>query len=639
MLFASQPRPRNAHRRLAAWAVLALALTSGSASAATYYISPSGSDSNSGTSSGSAWATINKANTTLRGGDVVLIANGTYSQQINPTSNGSSGARISFVGNLANPQAVQVTGVDLSKAWVTVKGISTGSGGGLILQYFSETAKADHDSVAFCYFRGGVAFRGAKNSMVARNTFLGGVAFELDHGLSVWPALANCQFDTLRRNVIQNGTITWKGFVIRGFTERCVIDSNQISGSFTGSNTDVQGRYFYHGYHNILRDNRWTYEATNNAGGPWVAFAFRDSSCFNLFERDTVLAGVQSGYLIGGRLVNAGDATIVGGCHSNVYRGCFYKTTSYVWAQDNFTNGTIENCVFASKTDYAVWFLGDVINSKIRNNTFYSGRNRPVRFEGDILNGTTEIFNNVFYSDNVTACGTGGGILVHGRTSGFTENNNLFFAATYPGVSDPAAQSILFGQCSRPGVGQPWYNATGMDGQSKWGSPRFADSTFANFDPHLRAGSYAIAMGQNGVDVGAYPFGTGSVDQTAPAAVTNLALVQVGDNSVIIGWTAPGDDGSSGTASSYDLRYSTNPIDAGNFGSATPFPIQPFPSAGGTAQTYVALNLSANTTYYFAIKARDENNNVAAISNVLSVRTLASDQVAPSAIQDLSTTP
>jgi hypothetical protein len=638
-MFFSQPRPRIAYRRIAAWAALALALTSGSASAATYYLSPSGSDSNAGTSPGSPWATINKANTALRAGDVVIIGNGTYTQQINPTTNGTSSGRITYVGNLASPTSVQVSGVDLSKAYITVKGISTGSGGGLVLGYLNESAKAFRDSVAFCYFRGSVAFRGAKNCMVARNTFLGGVAFEMDHGLAGFPATANSAFDTLRRNVINNGTITWKGFVVRGYTERCVVDSNQISGSFTGSNTDVQGRYFYRSYNNILRDNKWTYEATNNAGGPWVAFAFRDSSSFNLFERDTVLAGVQSGYLIGGRLVNAGDATIVGGCHSNIYRGCFYKTTSYVWAQDNFTNGTIENSVFASKTDYAVWFLGDVINSKIRNNTFYSARNRPVRFEGDIRAGTTEIFNNVFYCDAVTNCGSGGGLLVHGRTSGFTENNNLFFAASYPGVTDPASMSILFGQCSRPGVGQPWYNATGMDGQSKWASPRFADSTFANFDPHLRAGSYAIGMGQNGVDVGAYPYGTGGTDQTAPAAVTNLAAIQIADNSVILGWTAPGDDGSSGTATSYDLRYSLAPIDAGNFAAATAFPIQPFPSAGGTSQTYVALNLTPNTNYYFAIKARDENNNVAAISNVVLARTLSVDQVAPSAIQDLSTQP
>ena len=32
-------------------------------------------------------------------------------------------------------------------------------------------------------------------------------------------------------------------------------------------------------------------------------------------------------------------------------------------------------------------------------------------------------------------------------------------------------------------------------------------------------------------------------------------------------WTAPGDDGTVGTATSYDVRYSTGVINAGNWGA------------------------------------------------------------------------
>ncbi|HYM81342.1 MAG TPA: fibronectin type III domain-containing protein [Candidatus Limnocylindria bacterium] len=628
--------------RLAAPAImLAGIFCFASAEAATYYVSPSGSDSNPGTSPGSAWATINKANAALRAGDVCIISPGAYSHPINPSSNGTAGARITYVGSLSNPTAAQVSYVDIAKTYITVKGISTPPGGALTLQYLNESSAARNDSVAYCTIRGGVAFRGAKRSMVARNSFSGGVAFELDHGLSSFPAIANSESDTLRGNVVDFGTITWKGFVIRGYTSFCVIDSNRFSGMFTGTNSDVQGRYLYGSHANVLRDNRWTFEATNSLGGgnPWVAFAMRDSSVNNLFERDTMLCGVQSNTIMGGRLVNAGSPILVGKCTGNRWTGCFYKTTSYSWTQDNLVNSTIENSVFASKYDYALWFLGDVINCKLRNNTFYSGRNRPIRFEGSIFPGTTEIFNNIVYADSVTACSGGGGILLHGATSGFTENNNLFFARKGPAGVDPSTMSILFGQCSRPGTGQPWFNATGKDGNSKWGSPRFVDSTFTTFDPHLRTGSIAIGLGQGGVDAGAYPFAASGPDVTPPAPISDLIATQIADNNLVLRWTAPGDDGSSGVASSYDLRWQIQPIDNGNFGSALPVPVQPIPGPAGTLQTYIMIGLAAGTQYHFAIKTRDDANNVSALSNVLRVTTLTSDQVSPAGILDLSTQP
>ncbi|MFH1460573.1 MAG: fibronectin type III domain-containing protein, partial [Candidatus Omnitrophota bacterium] len=58
-------------------------------------------------------------------------------------------------------------------------------------------------------------------------------------------------------------------------------------------------------------------------------------------------------------------------------------------------------------------------------------------------------------------------------------------------------------------------------------------------------------------------------DTTAPAAVSNLAVVNISQNSATLSWSAPGDDGSTGTAASYDIRYSTAAITAVNWASAT----------------------------------------------------------------------
>ncbi|MCH8748898.1 hypothetical protein IH781_04100, partial [Patescibacteria group bacterium] len=88
-------------------------------------------------------------------------------------------------------------------------------------------------------------------------------------------------------------------------------------------------------------------------------------------------------------------------------------------------------------------------------------------------------------------------------------------------------------------------------------------------------------------------------------------------------WTAPGDDGSTGTATTYDVRYSTSNITAGNFSSATAATGEPIPSVAGSSETMTVSSLSVNTQYYFAMKTADEVPNTSGLSNVVSKYTLA----------------
>lgn len=112
---------------------------------------------------------------------------------------------------------------------------------------------------------------------------------------------------------------------------------------------------------------------------------------------------------------------------------------------------------------------------------------------------------------------------------------------------------------------------------------------------------------------------------------TGEVLAQQAWNSVTLNWTTPGDDGLTGTASQFDIRYSTSPISAANFGSATRWTTGvPLPAAPGTQQSVVVTGLSPSTTYYFAIKTADEVPNWAAISNVATRTTaVAPDVVRP----------
>lgn len=117
-----------------------------------------------------------------------------------------------------------------------------------------------------------------------------------------------------------------------------------------------------------------------------------------------------------------------------------------------------------------------------------------------------------------------------------------------------------------------------------------------------------------------------------------FALPSVADAaSVTLRWTAPGDDGTVGTAAQYDVRYSTSNITNANWNNATQATGETAPKIAGSAEAFTLSNLAANTTYYFAIKSADEATNWSTLSNVVSITT--GDETAPAAIADLSATP
>lgn len=125
-------------------------------------------------------------------------------------------------------------------------------------------------------------------------------------------------------------------------------------------------------------------------------------------------------------------------------------------------------------------------------------------------------------------------------------------------------------------------------------------------------------------------------DEIPPDAITSLTIAEPKLNSMVLQWIASGSSGSEGAASSYDLRYSTTPITAANFNTATPVIISRRPSTAGTQEEFEVKNLLHNTTYYFAIKSRDFFGNIAGISNVVSGKTLRPPviEVTPASIDE-----
>ncbi len=111
-------------------------------------------------------------------------------------------------------------------------------------------------------------------------------------------------------------------------------------------------------------------------------------------------------------------------------------------------------------------------------------------------------------------------------------------------------------------------------------------------------------------------------DSTPPARVTDLQADAESPFSARLRWTAPADFGGvNRTAYGYDIRYSSVPIDAQNFTSATPAfgASEVVPAEPGATQEFVVYGLSPAATYYFALRSMDASGNVSQVSPSVSV--------------------
>ncbi|HEX7899501.1 MAG TPA: fibronectin type III domain-containing protein [Planctomycetota bacterium] len=127
---------------------------------------------------------------------------------------------------------------------------------------------------------------------------------------------------------------------------------------------------------------------------------------------------------------------------------------------------------------------------------------------------------------------------------------------------------------------------------------------------------------------------SGSVDTTPPGAVASLTAANPTETTMELSWLAPGDDGASGTATSYDVRYSAAAITDANWAAATPAVGEPTPALAGTLQGFTVTGLTRETTYHFALRATDDQGLESALSNIPSAATL--DLTPPAAVADLT---
>jgi len=113
----------------------------------------------------------------------------------------------------------------------------------------------------------------------------------------------------------------------------------------------------------------------------------------------------------------------------------------------------------------------------------------------------------------------------------------------------------------------------------------------------------------------------GPYDEAPPAAITDLRAIYLTETSLLLQWTAPVDDGMTGTAAIYDLRYMKGCTDGsipGWWEDAMEASGEPRPQRGAL-QTYTLTGLQKGEDYCVAIKSIDAAGHISPLSNVVKI--------------------
>jgi hypothetical protein len=111
---------------------------------------------------------------------------------------------------------------------------------------------------------------------------------------------------------------------------------------------------------------------------------------------------------------------------------------------------------------------------------------------------------------------------------------------------------------------------------------------------------------------------TATLTVSPPSAIADLSVSPgCASGSILLAWSAPGGNGSSGTASHYLVRYATQPIsDQNAWNAATPVNTGiPDPLQASARQSMTVSGLTPGTTFYFAVRAGNTANTLGNLSN------------------------
>jgi len=126
-------------------------------------------------------------------------------------------------------------------------------------------------------------------------------------------------------------------------------------------------------------------------------------------------------------------------------------------------------------------------------------------------------------------------------------------------------------------------------------------------------------------------------DNVPPAAVDDLAVVSASADHVKLAWTSTGDDGTTGTAQSYEIRYANYPADVYGWNNWNVFSTSVAARNPGQVETVSVTGLTESTAYVFRLKVIDDAGNSSDVSNpVVATAAEQFDTSAPDPVSDLT---
>jgi lysophospholipase L1-like esterase len=114
----------------------------------------------------------------------------------------------------------------------------------------------------------------------------------------------------------------------------------------------------------------------------------------------------------------------------------------------------------------------------------------------------------------------------------------------------------------------------------------------------------------------------GHGDFVAPGTIEDLTVSDISATSAWLGWIATGDDGETGRATRYRIRYSEDEFsDEQVWNNSAEIPTDTRPQLAGAMETAAVLELGPAKTWHIAVRAEDETGNLSPLSGSVQVTT------------------
>ena len=498
-------------------ALLALTATSLAQSGSTFYVSKSGSNSNSGSYT-APWLTIQHAASTVTAGATVYVETGTYNESVNFPNSGTSSNPITFANypgetatidgtgltvsgtqgliNIVNGSYITINGFQIqnyttSKAAATPAGIwITGSGTGVKIlnnQVHNITTTTEKNGNAF-----GIAVYGTSSTPITQITISGNTVYDLKTGESETMNVdGNVTYFLISNNVVHDN-------------DNIGIDAIGFEG--VGPTGSDQARYG-----EVVGNTVYNISGINNAGegDSYDADGLYCDGCeYVVFERNTV-------YSCDIAMEAASEHSGHDSSYVTIRNNLFYNSNAV-----GVTFGGYANKVGGS--DHVVVVTNTLYNNNVKNQgaefqiQYHSGSQSGNIFENNIVYaGTQNVWIYSFVKANSTY-----------PAPPATLNWNLYYS-TKGYVS---GTSIDWAGKSNYASFAAYQSGAGEDENSPVANPDF-DSVGSNFD--LQSGSPAINAGSTSLTCSVGYCGSsssiyGSTDYAANPRINSSGQINIG---------------------------------------------------------------------------------------------------------------